>query len=169
MNKIWVDRAKCTGCKTCEIACATERDSVGRTLLTAIKEEHHPIARVGVFGETGEAFPLQCRQCEDAPCLKACPSGALARDEETNTVHIDAVKCVGCWMCVMSCPFGVITPSEDYHVAMKCDACYHMERPACVAACPTGALMRCTEEEFATYLKNKKADLKAEDCSLESD
>ncbi|HWR07604.1 4Fe-4S dicluster domain-containing protein [Sporomusa sp.] len=159
MKRIWIDREKCLGCKSCELQCAIERDSVSKTLLGAIQETPKPIARVGVCGSTGKSFPLQCRQCQDASCIRACPAGAMQRDEDTEAIFLDQAKCRGCWMCVMSCPFGVIVPSDAYKVAVKCDACIHMEEPACVNACPTGALSQGDGADFQKILLKKRGRL----------
>ena len=152
MKKIWVEIEKCLGCKSCELACAVNRDSVGRTLRTAVQESPMPMARVHVVGKTGGCMPLQCRQCADAPCLKVCPAGALHRDEKTQKIRLDSGKCCGCFMCVTSCPFGVIVPNRAGTAAVKCDGCYGMDGPYCVEACPTGALLYCDEQELEKRL-----------------
>ena len=144
------------GCKTCELRCAIERDSVSKTLAGAVKENPLPMARVQVQGATASPFPLQCRHCQDATCLKSCPSGAMKRDAETDTVYVDQNQCRGCWMCVMSCPFGGVNPSGSFRVALKCDACVHMEEPACVAACPTGALVYGDDSAYRSVLAKKR-------------
>ena len=156
MKRIWVDKDKCVGCKTCEIQCAVERQSVSKTLTGAVRENPRPVPRVRVSGQTGFSLALQCRHCTDARCVMACPSGAMARDPETGVVAVDAAKCRGCWMCVMACPIGAVVPSGDYHVAMKCDACTKMEEPACVAGCPTGALICGEEDDFRRILAVKR-------------
>jgi len=156
MKRIWVNKEKCMGCKTCELQCAVERNSASRTLAGAIHEDPKPVARVGVFGTTGQSFPIQCRHCEDGPCLKACPSGALQRDAESGSVFIDQAKCRGCWMCVMNCAFGAVVPSAKFKVAIKCDACMHMEEPACVASCPTGALLYGDEAGYQKVLADRR-------------
>ena len=156
MKRIWVDKDKCVGCKTCEIQCAVERQSVSKTLTGAVRENPRPVPRVRVSGQTGFSLALQCRHCTDALCVMACPSGAMARDPETGVVAVDAAKCRGCWMCVMACPIGAVVPSGDYHVAMKCDACTKMEEPACVAGCPTGALICGEEDDFCRILAVKR-------------
>jgi carbon-monoxide dehydrogenase iron sulfur subunit len=155
MKKLWVDRKRCLGCKTCELQCAVERNSLSRVLFEAIREDPLPFARVAVCGEDSP-FPLQCRHCGQATCLTACPSGALQRDEERGFVFIDQNICRGCWMCVMSCPFGCITPSSAFHVAVKCDACMHMDAPACVAGCPTGALLYGDEADYGKVLAERR-------------
>jgi anaerobic carbon-monoxide dehydrogenase iron sulfur subunit len=161
MKRVWVDQDKCLGCKTCELQCAVERGSVAKTLAGAVQEDPKPVARVGVFGQSGSSFPLQCRHCEDATCLKACPAGAAQRDEEKGHTFIDQTKCRGCWMCVMSCPFGAVTPSAAFKVAVKCDACAQMEEPACVASCPTGALIYEDEAGFGKVLAQKRGRIAA--------
>ena len=59
-------------------------------------------------------------------------------------------------MCVMSCPFGAVTPSATFKVAVKCDACAEMEEPACVASCPTGALVYEDEAGYSKVLAKKR-------------
>ena len=161
MKRVWVDREKCLGCKTCELQCAVERNSVSKRLAEAVREDPKPAARVGVFGPTGSSFPIQCRHCQDATCLMACPSGAMQRDAEKGTTFVAQDKCRGCWMCVMSCPFGAVIPSAQFKTAMKCDACMHMEQPACVAACPTGALVYGEEEAYTKVLATKRGRIAA--------
>lgn len=95
-------------------------------------------------------FPLRCQQCKDAACIDACKTGATYRDPISGKVLIDSEKCVGCWMCVMVCPFGAVFPDEKTGKALKCDLCEGFESPACVAACPTRALHFEELEEFET-------------------
>ena len=168
MKRIWVDKDKCLGCKSCELGCAVERDSVAKTLFGAAGETPKPIARVGVFGPSGSNFPLQCRHCQDASCLKACPAGAMQRDMEKGIVFVDQNKCRGCWMCVMSCPFGAVAPSSVSKVAVKCDACIHREEPACVASCPTGALIYGDEGDYNKVLATKRSNIAAYVRSLDN-
>lgn len=136
-----VDR--CLGCKSCEIACAVER-SASKVLAEAIHEQ--PAPEIGISVEKGTTFvtPLQCRQCEDAPCMAVCPSHALHRADTQSPVVIDGSLCVGCQLCVLACPFGVIRMDEDTHAIVKCDQCSRRLKagnvPACVESCLTGAL-----------------------------
>ena len=97
--------------------------------------------------------PLQCRHCEDAPCMVVCPSGALLRPDEEGPVLVDQAKCIGCAFCVQACPFGVIrlahgsgaAASDKQMAGIKCDLCADRQaeglEPACVNSCPVRALM----------------------------
>lgn len=153
MEKIFCDIRKCLGCKSCEIACGVEH-STSKNIFQVIEEEKKPRQRVVVRSTTRESFPLRCHHCEDAPCVQACISGAMYKDEEGFTRH-DADKCVGCWMCIMVCPFGAISRQES--VALKCDLCPDREEGfACVEACPTKALFVGTWDEFKEKLRQEK-------------
>ncbi|MFN7171090.1 MAG: 4Fe-4S dicluster domain-containing protein [Candidatus Omnitrophota bacterium] len=98
------------------------------------------------------SFSLTCQHCEDAPCVNACISGAMFKDEKTGETKCDTDKCVGCWMCIMVCPFGIIKQGKKN--AVKCDLCPEREDFACVASCPTKALFGGTREEFQNKLNN---------------
>lgn len=147
---IIVKAAQCVGCKSCEIACAVEH-SASQELFEAILEEPAPVPRVGVQQATGFAVPLQCRQCENAPCVAVCPTHALHREDPDNPVLLEDNLCIGCKWCVLACPFGVIKLDSRHHAIIKCDQCFERlqrgEQPACVIACPTGALEFKTQDE----------------------
>jgi len=149
---IAVEIEKCMGCRSCELACAVAH-SASKQLATAIRERPRPQHRVTVMPVRDLAVPLQCRHCEDPPCVAVCPTGALQKTETEGAVLIDADKCIGCKACILVCPFGVIALSEDGHAIIKCDLCVERleqgEEPACVAACPTRALSLKTVEEVA--------------------
>ncbi|MEW6219867.1 MAG: 4Fe-4S dicluster domain-containing protein [Thermodesulfobacteriota bacterium] len=138
MEQIVVDPDRCTGCRSCELGCAV-RHSKAKTLLGAISES--PLPRKRLFVETfgGRTGPVICRHCADAPCVKSCISGCLYHDER-GFVRRRKERCIGCWSCVAACPFGVITPDPVLGLAVKCDRCHKSAMPACVEACPTGAL-----------------------------
>jgi carbon-monoxide dehydrogenase iron sulfur subunit len=105
-------------------------------------------------------FPLpllRCCECDDAPCMDACIVEALYYDESLHIVCIDENKCVGCWMCIMVCPFGAIMPDINKKVAYKCDLCKDREQLACINACPTGALIYCETEKLLNNKRRKIA------------
>jgi len=72
--------------------------------------------------------------------MHACIAGAISRSP-AGVVETDADKCIGCWTCVMVCPYGVIGRHLEEHKAYRCDRCPDRETPACVNACPTRALI----------------------------
>lgn len=140
---IVVKVGRCQGCNTCELACAVEHSQTQK-LAEAIYESTLPASRVSVEQGDGFAVPLQCRQCEDAPCIAVCPTHALYRTDQNNPVIIDNDLCVGCHACVLACPFGVIWMDRFSRAIIKCDQCFERtakgEMPACVEACPVQAL-----------------------------
>lgn len=156
MKIINVRVERCLACRTCELFCATERGSTGKSLLKAVQESPRPRPRVRVEGRKGFSAPLQCRQCLDAPCLEVCLAGALVRDPETNMVCLDEGRCIGCWTCTLFCPYGVIYPWPERKMALKCDRCNHMENPVCVDVCPTRALELADVEDYDHILKEKR-------------
>ncbi|MDS1029483.1 4Fe-4S dicluster domain-containing protein [Bacillota bacterium LX-D] len=142
MKQILVRTERCLGCKSCELTCSTKH-SRSKNLYGAVLQGEKPVRRVTV--ETNGAktlnLPIQCRQCQDPRCVSACMTGAMQLDQETNLVVNKEEKCVGCWMCVMVCPYGAITPDEKGKTAVKCDQCLaEGHDPACVQACPTKAI-----------------------------
>ncbi len=57
-------------------------------------------------------------------------------------------RCIGCWMCVMVCPYGAIEVKPEYKTAVKCDMCEGEPMPACAASCPTNAIIYSDAKEF---------------------
>ncbi len=141
MKRIYPREEYCMGCRLCEIHCMVEH-SQSRDIIKAFKREERPAKRVEVEESGNVSFALQCRHCDDAPCVDACLSGAMRRDEATGAIVNDSDKCIGCWTCILVCPFGAVRRDPVEHkVVAKCDLCPHLETPACVAACPNEALV----------------------------
>jgi carbon-monoxide dehydrogenase iron sulfur subunit len=72
-------------------------------------------------------------------------------------VVTDEDKCIGCWTCVMVCPYGVIGRHLETRTAYRCDRCPDLDEPACVSACPTGALIYRTVPEFSAGVRQVAA------------
>lgn len=157
MKVIAVHLDRCTGCKSCELYCATERGSNSKTLLQAVQESPLPQSRVRVEGSNEVPVALQCRQCSQAPCLDSCLTGALTRDAESGIVVIQENNCIGCWTCTLFCPYGVIYPWPERKIALKCDLCLYMEVPVCVDVCPTQALELVDEDQYEELLGQRRA------------
>jgi Fe-S-cluster-containing hydrogenase component 2 len=131
----------CIGCLNCELACAS-RD--WGSLWPA------PSRISLVFFRDGSRVPLTCFQCDNAPCLSVCRTGALSRDAQ-GVVAADPARCIGCRACSAVCPFGNVAYFPAARSAVKCDQCGGA--PRCVAACPSGALRY---EEDAASVKAKR-------------
>lgn len=137
MRKIYFNSEKCLGCHSCVFACAVEH-SQSKDPLKAHLEEKRPVPRRNVELVEGICITLACQHCDTPICIEACIAGAIKKDKEGNVI-CDTEKCIGCWMCVMVCPFGSINPKGIY--AVKCDMCPDREDSyACIVACPSKAL-----------------------------
>ena len=140
---IVVHSKRCVSCHSCEIGCSVEH-SQSKALFTAIFETPRPRTRIFVEHSAGTSLPLQCRHCEDAPCISVCPTGAMSRNDVDEAVLVQQDLCIGCKWCILACPFGAVSQHDTEKTINKCDLC--MDRtpyglpPACVNSCPTGAL-----------------------------
>ncbi len=128
----------CTGCSTCEYACAIEKDGKFNPLRSRIRA-------VRVYPSSN--LTIACRLCEDAPCVIACPRKALEQSEESGIILVDADKCDGCGWCVEACDFGAITIHPDTKVAIVCDLCDG--DPKCVEICPVEAIELTSRDTLA--------------------
>ncbi len=100
---------------------------------------------VGAFPQVRRAFQVtRCNQCEDAPCVSACPTQAMYRRED-GIVDFDKSVCIGCKACMAACPYDAIFINPEDHSAEKCNLCAHRLdiglEPACVTVCPAEAIL----------------------------
>jgi len=140
MPKIVAKEHLCLGCKLCEIHCMVAHSRSQKILKAFSQEKDRLSPRILVEDAGRVSFAVQCRHCENPPCVEACISGAMSRDPETDAVLCDADKCVGCYMCIMVCPAGAVLRSKKGKVVSKCDLCAERGVPACVENCPNEAL-----------------------------
>lgn len=159
MKRVFINMERCTGCKSCEIACAVQH-SKSKDLFTAIFEDPLPQKRTHVERALHYSYPSRCMHCVDAPCIKACPRSAMFWDRELERVSVNKDRCIGCFMCAMACPFGAIYVRRPQRIALKCDICGSRLRegslPACVETCPTKALAFGEIEELS---RTKRLDM----------
>jgi len=144
MKVIYCREEVCITCRLCEAGCIVAH-SPSRDILRAFKEEYGSAKpRILVEENGGVSTALACRHCTEAECLEACSNEAMHRHPETGAVVVDQDRCVGCWMCIMACPFGAIkmyhNPKTGEVYSSKCDLCPDREVPACVQFCPNQAL-----------------------------
>jgi len=96
--------------------------------------------RIRIEEENGISFAVSCRHCEEPLCVKSCISGALTK--QNGIITVDRDKCVGCYTCVLVCPYGAISQSDNGAI-QKCELCTKTQAgiPACVAGCPNNAIV----------------------------
>jgi carbon-monoxide dehydrogenase iron sulfur subunit len=133
----------CSRCRMCELICAFHHHQVGNPRRSRI--------RVISLGR-GEDIPVTCLNCEDPPCLRICPTGALRRLQPDGMVEVDPDTCIGCAMCVNVCPIGAVTIDPVDGTAAKCDLC--QGDPQCVLYCPAKVL-RLTDAEHQAHHRQK--------------
>lgn len=137
MKRVYVNEDWCLGCHLCEYNCAFA-NSGKDDMVAALKDvKIRPNIRVESDGKI--CFAVSCRHCDDPLCVKNCITGALQKVD--GVIRIDREKCVSCFTCVMSCPYGCITPTEQ-GAMQKCELCLQKDGvPACVAGCPNNAIV----------------------------
>ena len=141
MNKVLViDHEKCVGCRTCEMVCSLSH--VGEV------DPYRSIIIVVKFEDKVHSVPVNCRQCEDAPCVKTCPQRAISHDEKLIRTTIDYSKCIGCRFCVFVCPFGGMSFQSRSKRVVKCDLCGG--DPWCARFCAYDALKYTEADELNT-------------------
>ena len=141
MKRIFIREEFCIGCRLCEIHCTVEHSKSKDIIKVFKQEDPKPLSRIIVEEKGYYSFALQCRHCDEPYCLEACISGALYRDERSGLILHDKEKCVGCWMCIMVCPYGAIKRElNKKKISSKCDMCLSRGMPVCVERCPNQAL-----------------------------
>lgn len=141
MKKIYINEQVCIGCHLCEVYCQAAH-SRSKDLVKAFnRETPQPLPSLWVEERKPVCFPVQCRHCADPVCVYACLTGALWRDPDSGIVRVDMDKCIGCWTCILACPFGAIRPETDRGKIVKCDLCEGRDVPVCVTNCPNEALV----------------------------
>jgi Fe-S-cluster-containing dehydrogenase component/DMSO reductase anchor subunit len=135
-----VDLDACTGCKACVSACHS---------LNGLDDDE-TWRDIGLLHGGSVEEPWQqtvttaCHHCLEPACLLGCPVRAYEKDAGTGIVrHLDD-QCIGCQYCVLKCPYDVPKYSAKRGIVRKCDMCHGRlnagEAPACVQACPSGAI-----------------------------
>ncbi len=138
MKRLSVNEEICIACGLCQVFCRVAH-SRSQDLVKSHKQEKTP-ARIRVESQGTVALAVACLHCEEPGCVSACLTGALYKDRETGLVKFIAEKCIGCWSCVVFCPYDVIIQDQESEVIVKCDMCPFLTVPACVSHCPNEAL-----------------------------
>ncbi len=145
MAKVYVKEQVCIGCRLCEVYCQLSH-SGHKELVKAFKGPNKPVSRLRVEIDKHVSFSVRCQNCDDAPCVQACLTGALSRDDNSGKVKCDEERCVGCWTCMLVCPYGAIRQNQAEKRMAKCDLCPEEDIPACIRHCPNEALIFVKDE-----------------------
>jgi len=170
-----LDISRCVGCRRCVYACVRENNQTRSPQIHYIRvhrfekgnfnfEESDQYYPAGMMPQEGYFYvPVQCQQCENPPCVRACPTSATWKEPD-GLVVVDYDWCIGCRYCMAACPYMArwfnftepgISPAEmnpylhylgnrprRRGVVEKCTFCIQRVRkgryPACVEACPVG-------------------------------
>lgn len=118
-----VDVSRCTGCRTCAVACKDAHNlPVGLNLRRVLEEASGSWRQdrmTGAWHQDVRAWyvSIACNHCENPACVKVCPYGAPQLDEKARKM----MKCDGCLdrlekggapICVEACPQRAISFGE---------------------------------------------------------
>lgn len=147
----WMNNKNCYGCKTCSIACKSEKQLDQGVLLRHVTEIKQDDPRALSF------LSLSCNHCDEPACVANCPVQAYTK-LENGIVQQNHDLCIGCKTCIEACPYGVRVyndgepayaldfavgyPDAPAHLANtveKCTLCANLikqdQQPMCVQAC----------------------------------
>jgi len=138
MKRVYVNEEWCLGCHLCEFNCAFANSGLSDMVLALKGKPIYP--RIHVEEGDKIAYAVSCRHCEDPMCVKSCIAGAITK--ENGVVRIDSDKCVGCYTCILVCPYGALAPGES-GAMQKCELCLQNScgEPACAKGCPNNAIV----------------------------
>lgn len=144
----YFDSDRCTGCKTCELACKDYKD-----LGTDVNFRRIYEYTGGTWNQQSDGcwhqdvfayyMSISCNHCENPACTAVCPTGAMHKNED-GFVIVNEETCIGCRYCHMACPYDAPQYDAQKGHMTKCDGCYSRvqagQKPICVDACPLRAL-----------------------------
>lgn len=111
-----IDLHRCVGCAACDIACKSENN-----VPHEFHWSNHILETTGTFPNVRYRYiPTLCNHCENAPCVYSCPTTAMYKSPDGLTLH-DADKCIGCRLCQLACPYGVIYFNDQAPFAQFAD------------------------------------------------
>jgi len=139
------DAALCVSCKACSAGCILENDLQEGTRSVYIWNEE------AVIPFSVISLSIACNHCTRPVCLTGCPAKAYTLDETGTVIH-HAERCMGCRYCTLKCPYDAPKINKVKGYIEKCHFCYDRAAegtdPACVTACPTGALKITYREDY---------------------
>jgi Fe-S-cluster-containing dehydrogenase component len=180
-----IDLKQCVGCDNCTVACKLDNETGTGIRWGRVVEEE-----AGQFPNVRKMYlPLLCMHCENAECVKVCPTQATYKDAR-GVVLIDYEKCMGCKYCVVACPYSARhfneaqAPPEGVPVmgngnarqgaVEKCDFCHDRlaegKQPRCVEVCPYEARTfgdrDNPDDDVSKLLREQKAVVLKPECEF---
>ena len=139
MKRVYIKEQVCMGCHLCEVYCL-QKHARSKDLVKAYKKEFpRALSRLRVDESGIVSLSIRCQHCVDAPCIRACLTGALSRDPSNSLVSVDEDRCIGCARCVKGCTqFG----NGSLYLQIRHDLCVGCNECAIAAACPAEAIRR---------------------------
>lgn len=129
---------RCIGCERCMEACVSTNHVPGYGWRTRILQKEAPKA----IGQKQEFIPILCNHCNNAPCVRTCPTKATYKDKTNGIVMMNEKKCIGCKSCMIACPYDARYFNEEKRAIDKCDFCFESriskgnKLAACSEICP---------------------------------
>ncbi|WP_201352183.1 DmsC/YnfH family molybdoenzyme membrane anchor subunit [Hydrogenimonas urashimensis] len=133
------DMTACVGCHCCEVACNEQNGNPAEIKWRRVGE-----METGHFPNVLQLFnSMSCNHCIDPACLNGCPTNSYIKLDNGIVYHVDE-DCIGCQYCTWNCPYEVPVFHEERGIVTKCHMCVDKleagQTPACVQACPAGAI-----------------------------
>ncbi len=156
VKTLFIDPARCIGCRACEAACRECDTHKGESMVMIDFVER---------GASVATQPTVCMHCADpvAPCAQVCPVLAIQITPEGVVQQAEPSRCIGCRNCVYACPFGVPKFDVEARLMKKCNLCYDRTaqglQPWCAQACPTQALWYGDYEEFVNQRNGRPVNV----------
>ncbi|HLR12762.1 MAG TPA: formate dehydrogenase subunit beta [Burkholderiaceae bacterium] len=173
-----IDTTKCIGCKACQVACMEWndlRDDIGTNVGVYdnpmdLTDQSWTLMRFAEYEDDEGTLEWLirkdgCMHCVDPGCLKACPAPGAIVQYANGIVDFHEENCIGCGYCITGCPFDIPRMSPKDNKAYKCTLCSDRvavgQEPACVATCPTGAIVFGTKEDMIKHADDRIVDLQS--------
>ena len=160
------DASRCTGCKTCELACKDYKDLMPDVSFRKVYDYEGGTCTQADDGTvTQDSFAyhvaVSCQHCSDPACVRVCPTTAMGKDADTGIVSVDSSLCIGCGYCVMACPYNAPKIDRSKGYSVKCDGCKDRIAAGLQAICVQSCPLRALEFDDIYVLRRAHGDLAA--------
>lgn len=164
----YFDNSRCTGCRTCEMACKDYKNLDNNIRYRKIYDYESGETSLNIDGTVNTNclmyhLSISCNHCKSPACVDVCPTGAMHKDSKTGLVLVNTKRCIGCGYCHMACPYNSPKVNKKLKYTVKCDGCIERisagHKPICVEACPLRALDFGSADAMAALSGAEQADI----------